>query len=53
MANKQKVFHANLLKRYYPAVQPELSSTYSSAQDMTVASAAILEPEEEFLEHGT
>ena len=42
LANKQKTFHANLLQRYIPAI-PE---------DSQLTAAAILEPEQEFIDQG-
>jgi len=58
MKGKQKIFHANLLKRYLSATPPEPlpddSSDDSSSQDTSgtvtpnTTSAAILEPEEAF-----
>jgi len=62
MKPKQKIFHANLLKRYLsptaPDPPPDNSSGETSSQDTintdipNTTSAAILEPEEELTEHG-
>jgi len=62
MKSKQKIFHANLLKRYLSAdpsePSPDDSSNDSLSQDTSgtvtlhTTCAAILEPEEEITEHG-
>ena len=57
MENKQKVFHANLLKKYLSAspLEPsDVSTTHDSASAIsTISCAAILEPEEETSEDAT
>ena len=50
LPNRQQIFHANLLKRYLPAVSEEPENTASSAIQTTAA--AILEPEQEMIDQG-
>ena len=58
VGNKEKVFHANLLKQYFTPGQTKASEssldesvTQNSASSMRVTFAAILEPEEGISEH--
>ena len=50
LANRRKILHANLLKRYIPAVIEE-NETSSDPDGQTIA-AAILKPEEQFHNQG-
>jgi len=50
LANRQKILHANLLKKYISAMPQEPESV--DAADSQVTAAAILEPEEEFIDQG-
>ena len=52
LANKQKVFHANLLKRYFPAIQEEPTSSNNSINQAEINCAAILEPEDDLTDQG-
>ena len=50
LANRQKILHANLLKKYIPAMpeEPEPVDT----MDSQLTAADILEPEEDFVDQG-
>jgi len=50
LANRKKILHANLLKRYLPAIVEENEASGKSEGQVTAA--AILEPEEDFLDQG-
>ena len=52
LANKQKVFHANLLKRYFPAIQEEPISNNNTVNQAEINCAAILEPEDDLTDQG-
>ena len=50
LPNRQRIFHANLLKRYLPAI-PDKPESADLSVDQTTA-AAILEPEQEMIDQG-
>ena len=52
LANKQKVFHSNLLKHYFPAIQEEPISSNNSVNQAEINCAVILEPEDDLTDQG-